>query len=115
MAKIRICMQEGCHNASTTRKFCRLHYLKNWRQIKETEQEKAAKKLNNYVERMMKKNPGEYMNDIKKDLKNEKSFERGFEEPTQGGELDEVMKVLGYKEEETLDELVKHIKIDESY
>jgi len=108
-------MQENCHNAATTKKYCRLHYLKNWRHIKEAAKQKAAKRLNNYVDRMMNKNPDRYVEDIKKDLKNEKRFVSNAEEAPERNELDDVMKALGYKDEETLDELVKHIKIDESY
>ena len=35
MAKIRICKDEDCKNAATTAGFCRLHFLKNWKELKE--------------------------------------------------------------------------------
>ena len=44
--KIKICIEEGCKNVQTTKDYCRLHYLKNWKKIKVLQQKKAAERLN---------------------------------------------------------------------
>lgn len=72
--KIKICIEENCHNAETTDGYCRLHYLKNWKLIKEKEKKKAADRLNKYVEGICKRNPDDYMSAVKKDIRNEKSL-----------------------------------------
>lgn len=75
MNKIRICKEKGCKNAATTMGFCRLHYLKNWKRLKTNEREKAAKRLNKYVEYMIKRHPDRYVEAIKKDLRS-KNFDK---------------------------------------
>ena len=37
--------------------FCRLHYLKNWKKIKENEKKQAAKRLNAYIENLCENDP----------------------------------------------------------
>ena len=68
MAKIRICKDEDCKNAATTAGFCRLHFLKNWKRLKEEEHKRAAKRLNRYIESVVKRHPDRYLEMIKKDL-----------------------------------------------
>lgn len=112
MPKIKICSEPACQNARTTEKFCRLHYLRNWRQIKQDKAEKAAKRLNSYVESMCKKHPDSYLDKIKKDLKTEGVVNEFMDPSAYTDELDEVMEDLGYKED-SIDNLVKNIKVDE--
>ena len=75
MSKIRICREENCKNAATSGGFCRLHYLKNWKRLKEEEQKRAAKRLNRYIESVVKRHPERYVEMIKKDLRSP-DFER---------------------------------------
>ena len=79
MAKIRICKYDDCKDAATTGGFCRLHFLKNWKHLKSEEQKKAAKRLNKYVENMMQRHPGRYVDAIKKDIR-APGFERSIGE-----------------------------------
>jgi hypothetical protein len=71
MARIRICKEEGCKNAATSGGYCRLHYLKNWKKLKQAEHERAAKKLNRYVESVIRRHPDRYVEIIKKELKSQ--------------------------------------------
>lgn len=69
MSKIRICKDEHCKNAATSGGYCRLHYLKNWKRLKQEEQKRAAKRLNRYIESVIKRHPERYVEMIKKDLR----------------------------------------------
>ncbi|MDO8462536.1 MAG: hypothetical protein Q7S98_06765 [Deltaproteobacteria bacterium] len=113
MAKIRICTESKCQNAQTTQGYCRLHYLKNWKQLKEAAKKKAADKLNRYVEGICKKSPENYMGDIKKDLKSEKSFDRAADGGGFSEEIEQVLEDMGYQDDTTLDKLISNIKVQD--
>lgn len=113
MTHIRICKEASCHNASTTEGYCRLHYLKHWKEIKDARRKKATKKLNQYVEHMMKKHPDRYVEAIKKDIRS----------PNFGRQMDDL---FGFDDEDisifnepTYDEeielLVKQLKIEKGF
>ena len=110
MTRIRICKDPDCHNAATTGGFCRLHYLKNWKKIKEVGKKKAAKKLNAYIESVCQKYPDRYMEVIKRDIK-DPDFETQAEEhdESEGRLFDE----NNYDEE--VEELIKKLKINKDY
>lgn len=116
MARIKICKEAGCHNSQTTGGYCRLHYLKHWKQIKAEVNEKAAKKLNRYVDYMSKKNPERYIEDIKKDLR-QRRFDPGFSAAdTEGGaEPDLVDRLFGNDEMNELEEILKELKIEKDF
>lgn len=81
--KIRICKSEDCLSAQTSGGYCRLHYLQNWKQLKEERQKKAAKRLNKYIDRMTKKFPKNYVDEIRKDIHGNGMSDMGVpEEPT---------------------------------
>ena len=42
--RVKLCKVKGCRNPATTMGHCRMHYLKNWKEIKE-KQKKKAKQL----------------------------------------------------------------------
>lgn len=116
MARIKICKEEGCNNAQTTGGFCRLHYLKHWKAIKAESTEKAAKKLNRYVEFMAKKNPDRYIDDIKKDLR-QKRMDPGFAagEEDASIEPDLVDRLFGTDEKDELSDILKELKIEKDF
>jgi len=99
--KIKICIEDGCHNAQTTKEFCRLHYLKNWRELKSEERRKAAKRLNRYVEGIMRRSP--------------EASQRGREGDTDGTvteKSDNISEDIGYSDPESLDEIISNLKIE---
>lgn len=117
MARIKICKEEGCHNAQTTGGYCRLHYLKHWKELKADAAEKAAKKLNRYVDYMAKKNPDRYIDDIKKDLR-QKRMDPGFgadDNEAVGGEPDLVDRLFGVDEKEEMEEILRDLKIEKDF
>lgn len=116
MARIKICKEAGCHNSQTTGGYCRLHYLKHWKQIKAAAGEKAAKKLNRYVDYMAKKNPERYIEDIKKDLR-QRRFDPGFAaaDTEDGAEPDLVDRLFGVDETNELEEILKELKIEKDF
>ena len=115
MAHIKICKEEGCHNAATTRGYCRLHYLRNWKRIKDETRRRGAKKLNRYIEHVMKNHPDRYVEVIKKEIR-EPGFERyveenfGFEEGEEDGAL---FDDPAYEEE--IEKLIKQLKIEKGF
>lgn len=81
MTRIRICKEPNCKDAATTQGYCRLHYLKNWKELKSEERRRATKRLNRYVESVVKRHPDRYVEVIKEDLKSpqfEKKVESSF-------------------------------------
>lgn len=112
MARIKICKEEGCHNAQTTAGYCRVHYLKNWRRIKKEQQERAAKRLNRYIEAIYHKHPKKYIEVIKEDINSDK-FKR-HEEVSE--ELDELYRLFNEPTyEEEVERLIKDLKIEKNF
>ncbi len=120
MAKIKICMEEGCQNVQTTHGHCRLHYLKNWKKIKDEKQKKAADKLNKYVEGICKKSPDKYVDVIRREIRtgggdlavasNQNSDGGGFE-----SEFDEGVMTFGFQDDESVDKIMSRIKLDKDF
>ncbi|HEX5038182.1 MAG TPA: hypothetical protein VFX30_13580 [bacterium] len=111
--KIKICIEPGCKNASTTKDFCRLHYLKNWKGIKEAEQKKAADKLNKYVEGIVKKFPDRYVDVIRREIRTDRGdLQRAVDEPS---EEMESFENFAMTDDEGLDRLISKIKLDKDF
>ncbi len=115
--KIKLCTEINCKNAQTTKNYCRLHYVKNWKKIKEASQKKAADKLNKYVDGICKKHPDRFMENIRKDIRTDAfGDEPVAADEAFGGDIPgDVMESMGYKSEDGLDKLVSQIKIDKDY
>ena len=113
--KIRICIEPGCKNAQTTKDYCRLHYLKNWKKIKDEEQKKAADRLNKYVEGICKKFPERYVDVIRREIRTEKGdFQKAVDEVA-GGE-EESYEGLGFQDDDDgIDKLITRIKLDKDF
>lgn len=104
MAHIKICKMRDCKNAATTRGYCRLHYLRHWKDIREKEHQKAADKLNRYVEYMSKNYGEDYLDAIKEDLQSDNLDNRmsevfenenlPFDEPTYEEEIEKLINEL---------------------
>jgi hypothetical protein len=114
MPKIKICTEPGCKNTQTTKHLCRLHYLKNWKKLKEESQKKAADRLNRYVEGLCKKNPERYMDQIRRDIRTGKGEGIGLDEPL-ADDSDISFEDTGLKEEDNIDKLISHIKLDKDF
>ena len=99
--RIKICVEPGCHNAQTSKEYCRLHYVKNWRDIKATEKKRAARRLNRYVEGIMGRRSGRY---------GESSDSGSYKDQTPTEEVEGVIEDLGYSDPESLDEIINNIK-----
>ena len=65
---------KGCDNPVTTGPYCRLCYIKYWDLIKKKETIIAENKLQFLIEDIIKKYPIRYIEEILKDLSDEKSF-----------------------------------------
>lgn len=114
MAKIKICKEPNCNNAQTTAGFCRLHYLKHWKQIKSSKQKRAAEQLNKYIERIVAKHPDRYMEVLKREIRSQR-FEKSVSEEY-GSELDDIYKIFndpGYEGE--VEKLIRSLKIEDKF
>ncbi len=108
--RIKICKEDGCVSAQTASGFCRLHYLKNWKQIRAEKEEKAKKVLERYVENIAKTT--EHKSSKRSEVVSD--FDGGAEESSYSrDEFDNVLENLGYRED--LDRLIDGIKIDKDF
>lgn len=115
MTHIKICKEEGCTNASTTKGYCRLHYLRNWKQIKDGERRKAAKKLNRYIEHVIRKHPDRYVDIIKRDLR-DPGFDDFIEEHFGGEEEDGNLLFSDEPSyEEEIENLIRQLKVEKGF
>ena len=102
--KIKICLAKGCNNTQTTKEYCRLHYLQNWKTIKAEEKRKETKRLNRYVEGIMKRNP---------DTPRKKSPEAEPEyNVSASDDVERLVEDLGYSDPDSLDEIISNLKED---
>lgn len=113
MARIRICKEKGCKDAATTSGFCRLHYLRNWKQIRDAKREAGAKRLNRYIERVLRKNPDDYLDVIRRDLE-KPDFEDSVVRALDFGE-DASAQVEEGDDENEIDRIIKKLKIEEGF
>jgi hypothetical protein len=112
--KIKICIESGCKNAQTTKDYCRLHYLKNWKILKEEEQKKAADRLNKYVEGICKKFPEKYVDVIRRDIRSDRTDFVGAPEDGEPGSSEDLYGV-GFKDDDGIDRLITKIKLDKDF
>lgn len=103
--KIKICIEEGCHNEQTSKNYCRLHYMMHWKEKRREKSKKAAKKLDRYVEGIMKRG-GTHYGEAANDRNNAESDVSGSDE------VESLIEDLGYSDPESLDEIISHIKIE---
>lgn len=114
MAKIKLCKEKGCKDASTSDGYCRLHYLKYWKTIREKKKKQAVKKLNQYIEYICKNNPDRPVDAVKRDIRSE-DFEKRIddlfgEKPTGS---DAVLSDPSF--EEDVQDLLKQIKFEKEF
>ncbi len=111
--KIRLCKEEGCSSQATTLGYCRLCYLKNWKQLRSERHKKAAKSLNKYIDSIVKSNPDRAISALRDNLSNAGSFEKSVDEAVYQDSFREVMADLGFRED--LDGMIDNIQIDEDF
>ena len=68
------CIERNCDNPATTANFCRLHYIKNWNDIKKKQQILIDGKLQELIEVLVSKYPVKYIEAILQDLTDDKIF-----------------------------------------
>lgn len=108
---IKLCKESGCKNIQTTLGFCRFHYLRNWKKIREKQKKKAILSLNKYVDHIMKKNPDSYVETIKQDLRDGHRFQRKADEFSSSEDFHDIMNDVEIDQE--VERIVDHLKIDE--
>ncbi len=112
MARIKICREEGCQDAATTGGYCRLHYLRRWKEIRASKKRTAAKKLNRYIERVCRENPDDYAEVIKRDLQNP-DFDSYIEDNF--GTEEAELQFDAEASEEEIEEIIRRLKIEEGF
>lgn len=110
--RVRLCKEKDCRNPTTTMGFCRIHYLKNWKQIKDQQKQKAIQNLNKYIDHIMKKNPDGYVEAIREDLRNYDQFSRKVDNYFYDDEFSDVLDELG---REDVARIVNNLKVDDNY
>jgi uncharacterized protein YihD (DUF1040 family) len=101
----KMCRETGCENLSSTKGYCRLDYIKNWKKIKRKEMILKEGKLNQYIEELVNKYPEKYIDVIRQDLSTEVNFNKVIHDL----ELDESIDDLDY-DGDSIDALIGGIK-----
>jgi hypothetical protein len=101
----RMCRELACENVATTKGYCRLDYIKNWKKIKRKEMILKEGKLNQYIEELVGKYPDKYIDVIRQDLSTEVNFNKVIHDL----ELDESIDDLDY-DGDSIDALIGGIK-----
>ncbi len=101
----KMCRETGCENSATTKGYCRLDYIKNWKKIKRKEMILKEGKLNQYIEELVSKYPDKYIDVIRQDLSSEVNFNKVIHDL----ELDESMDDLDY-DSDSIDSLIGSIR-----
>jgi hypothetical protein len=78
--KVKFCAQPECNQHAVSHGYCRLHYIANWKTLKDEKTQKAEKRLNAYVDRLAKKYPKDYLERIKEGLEDEEKFKASVAE-----------------------------------
>ena len=110
--KLKLCKVKGCRNPATTMGHCRIHYLKNWKQIKEKQKKKAIENLNKYIDHIMRKNPDGYVEAIREDLRNSDQLNRKIDNFFFDDEFHDVMDEIGADD---VERIVSSLKVDDTY
>lgn len=97
----KLCREAGCENIATTKGYCRLDYIKNWKKIKRKEMILKEGKLNQYIEELVSKYPDKYIDIIRQDLSTEVNFTKIIHDL----ELDESIDDLEY-DGDSIDSLI---------
>ncbi len=101
----KMCRENGCENLASTKGYCRLDYIKNWKKIKRKEMILKEGKLNQYIEELVSKYPDKYIDVIRQDLTTEVNFNKVIHDL----ELDESIDDLDY-DGDSIDALIGGIK-----
>ena len=101
----RMCRENACENVATTKGYCRLDYIKNWKKIKRKEMILKEGKLNQYIEELVGKYPDKYIDVIRQDLSSEVNFNKVIHDL----ELDESIDDLDY-DGDSIDSLIGSIR-----
>ena len=101
----KMCRETGCENQATTKGYCRLDYIKNWKKIKRKEMILKEGKLNQYIEELVSKYPDKYIEVIRQDLSTEVNFNKVIHDL----ELDESIDDLDY-DGDSIDSLIGSIR-----
>lgn len=104
----KMCRENACENQATTKGYCRLDYIKNWKKIKRKEMILKEGKLNQYIEELVGKYPDKYIDVIRQDLSTEVNFNKVIHDL----ELDESIDDLDY-DGDSIDSLIGSISKSE--
>ena len=68
------CMEKNCDSPSSTNGFCRLHYISNWKNVKEKRSILIEGKLQDFIEDLTKNTRLKNIELVLGDLSDEKEF-----------------------------------------
>lgn len=114
MVGIKICLEEGCKNQSAVNGYCRLHYLKNWKRLKQAEKKRVEDKLDKYVEGICR-TQHEYGARGRREVHDMGDISAIVRPDPAREELEDLFKDLGYRDESNIDKLISQIKLDKDF
>lgn len=107
--KKKYCTFSRCKAPPATEGYCRLHYITVWKTLQLNKRIKAEKRLNAYVDRLVKKYPKDYLEKLKEGLENEEKFRETIQELGAEHELDSDREET--TENEFLEKFARSLKI----
>jgi hypothetical protein len=105
------CRDVTCESVATTGQYCRMHYIKNWKKIKQREELMREGKLNRFIEELVLKYPDKYIEAIRHDLAHDQEFAKVVADL----EIDEVVEAsddFSDDEDSAAENFIDHIRRD---
>jgi len=107
--RIVICKNSGCHDVATSHEFCRLHYLANWKKLKQKEAKTQGLGLDLYLKELSARFPEEFFEKLRADVE-----EMAAEGATEAEEpADGMGRTFDVESDEDMDDIMKGIRIED--
>ncbi len=108
--RIVICKHAGCNDVATSKDFCRLHYLANWKKLKSKEAKNQGMGLDTYLKELSSRFPDEFFEKLRADVE-EMSSEAIVETDDSADSMGRGM--FDVESDEDMDDIMKGIRIED--
>lgn len=76
----RFCLEDGCQLQSSVKGYCRKHYIARWHDLKNEKNQRAERRLDDFVNRLAEKYPKDYLKKLKEGLESEDKFAQAIQD-----------------------------------
>ncbi len=107
-----VCREVACEQLGAANGYCRMHYIKNWGQIKRKEVILKEKKLDRFIEEIVTKYPDRHLEAIRMDLLNERAFAKVVSDLELEGNVEDVEAAAEADDENESENVIDTIRRD---